>query len=176
MCPGIGTRASWFETALTRLLTMRVDDAVRLTRSVLDRAPEVMIAAGGAASFLERLDCRGDIACAQLPAPPALRALIEPHARIHLPRIERAVPLLVRDGRAGRNQLMQFTGRSQNGGARIAVEGGIECRGGDTDRGQRRLQFDAVGRRGMAEGEHAIAAAALQQLDAAAHEQRGAGD
>jgi hypothetical protein len=37
MAQEINTGASWFETALTRLLTMRVSDAARLARMIQAR-------------------------------------------------------------------------------------------------------------------------------------------
>src|SRR5262245_46911270 len=61
------------------------------TRCALVAAAEVMVAAGRAASFLERFDRWRDIAGAKLPAPPAFGALIKSRARIHFRGVERAL-------------------------------------------------------------------------------------
>src|SRR5882757_3020294 len=69
---------------------------------VIPDALEMMVAAGRASGGLEGFDGRGDRIRAETKAALALRARIEPDARIDLGGVERALPFLDRSDLAGR--------------------------------------------------------------------------
>ena len=98
---------------------------------VIPDALEMTVAAGRASGGLEGFDGRRDRIRAEAKAALALRARIEPDARIDLGGVERTLPFLDRSGLAGRDQFVQFAGRSQDRGASVSVECGIECGGGE---------------------------------------------
>src|SRR5271154_4954636 len=93
-------------------------------------APEMVIAAGGAADRFEGFDRRRNGVHPELPAALALGAYVDPDARVHFRRIERTLPSLAGKARSGRRQFIKLAGRTQDRCPGIAVEGGVKRGGG----------------------------------------------